>query len=151
MMRPEELRPALYHRFHALVPFLTSRHAARLWRTLVWVFWIVYFGFVALVLLLRYSILPNIETYRPDIEQMVSQHLGQPVSIGRVEASWDGINPDLTLRDVRVADVQGRPALAFSEVEAILSWWSVPTCSLACAIRKTGAPSFCSGMEPGPW
>lgn len=57
MMRPEELRPALYHRFHALVPFLASRHAARLWRTLVWVFWIVYFGFVALVLLLRYSIL----------------------------------------------------------------------------------------------
>ena len=62
MMRPEELRPALYHRFHVLVQFIENRHAARLWRTLVWVFWIVYFGFVALVLLLRYSILSNIET-----------------------------------------------------------------------------------------
>ena len=142
MMRPEELRPALYHRFHALVPFLASRHAARLWRTLVWVFWIVYFGFVALVLLLRYSILPNIETYRPDIEQMVSQHLGQPVSIGRVEASWDGINPDLTLRDVRVADVQGRPALAFSEVEAILSWWSVPRGTIQLRLLRIDEPTL---------
>ena len=142
MMRREELRPALYHRFHALVPFLASRHAARLWRTLVWGFWIVYFGFVALVLLLRYSILPNIEIYRPDIEKMVSQHLGQPVSIGRVEASWDGINPDLTLRDVRVADAQGRPALAFSEVEAILSWWSVPRGTIQLRLLRIDEPTL---------
>ena len=87
MTHGNSLRPALYHRFHALVPFLANRTVLRLWRGLVWGFWIVYFGFVALVLALRYSILPNIETYRPYLEQVASQRLGQPVSIGRVEAS----------------------------------------------------------------
>lgn len=142
MMRPEELRPALYHRFHALVPFVASRHAARLWRALVWGFWLVYFGFVALILLLRYSILPNIETYRPYLERVASQHLGQPVSIGRVEASWEGINPDLTLRDVRFADAEGRPALAFSEVEAILSWWSVPSGTIRLRLLRIDEPTL---------
>lgn len=142
MSRQEELRPALYHRFHALVPFLANRHLRRLWRGLLWGFWIVYFGFVALVLALRYSILPNVEIYRPYLEQVVSQRIGQPVSIGRVEASWEGINPDLTLIDVRVADAGGRPALAFSEVEAILSWWSVPSGQIQLRLLRIDEPTL---------
>ena len=142
MSRQEGLRPALYHRFHALVPFLANRTVRRLWRGLVWGFWIVYFGFVALVLALRYSILPNIEIYRPYLEQVASQRLGQPVSIGRVEASWEGINPDLTLLDVRVADAEGRPALAFSEVEAILSWWSVLSGQVQLRLLRIDAPTL---------
>ena len=142
MSRQEGLRPALYHRFHVLVPFLANRHVRRLWRGLLWGFWIVYFGFVALVLALRYSILPNIEIYRPYLEQVASQRLGQPVSIGRVEASWEGINPDLTLLDVRVADAEGRPALAFSEVEAILSWWSVPRGTIQLRLLRIDEPTL---------
>ena len=142
MSRQEGLRQALYHRFHTLVPLLASRQFARLWRGLVWAFWIVYFGFVALVLLLRYSILPNIETYRPELERIVSQRIGQPVSIGRIEASWEGINPDLTLIDVRVADPEGRPALAFSEVEAILSWWSVPSGRIQLRLLRIDEPTL---------
>jgi len=141
-MRQEELRPALYHRFHRLVPFLAHPAARRLWRGLVWAFWLLYFGFVLLVLVLRYSVLPNIERYRGDIEQLSSQALGQAVSIGRIEASWQGIHPDLTLFDVRVADPQGRPALAFSRVETILSWWSVPRLQVQLRLLSIDEPTL---------
>jgi uncharacterized protein (TIGR02099 family) len=141
-MLQDELRPALYHRFHRLLPFLAHPLTHRLWRVVIWGFWLVYFGFVLLVLALRYSILPNIENYRGDIERIASQGLGQPVSIGRIEASWAGINPDLTLFDVRIADTQGRPALAFSRVESILSWWSVPSAQLQLRLLRIDEPTL---------
>ena len=97
------LRSALYHRFHVLVPFVSNRLVRGLGRALVWGFWLAYFGFVLTILALRYSVLPHIEDYRTDIEHLASQGLGQTVSIGRIEASWEGINPDLTLLDVRIA------------------------------------------------
>lgn len=142
MSHQDGLRPVLYHRFHLLIPILSNRHVIRLWRALVWSFWIGYFGFVVLILALRYSILPNIENYRSDLEQAASRRLGQAVSIGRVEASWEGINPDLTLFDVRVADAEGRPALAFSEVEAILSWWSVPSREIKLRLLRIDEPTL---------
>lgn len=112
------------------MPFFAQPRVRMLVRGLAWAGGLLYFAFVLLVLVLRYSVLPNIENYRGDIEQRVSQALGQTVSIGRIEASWAGLNPDLTLLDVRVADAQGRPALAFSRVETVLSWWSVPSLQL---------------------
>jgi uncharacterized protein (TIGR02099 family) len=142
MMRRDELRVALYHRFHFLLPLLSRPAVHSLWRVLVWAFWLLYFSFIVLVLALRYSVLPHIEDYRSDIERLSSQGLGQAVTIGRIEASWEGINPDLTLLDVHVSDAQGRPALAFSRVEAILSWWSVPTAKLKLRLLRIDEPTL---------
>ena len=121
MSNGDHLRPALYHRFHRVLPLLAHPASRRLWRVLVRAFWLLYFAFVFLVLVLRYSILPNIEDYRPAIERLASRELGQAVSIGRIEASWAGLNPDLTLLDVRVSDAEARPVLGFSKIEAVLS------------------------------
>ena len=128
---------------------LTSHPALRrFWRIALWSFWLVYFGFIALVLALRYSILPNIEQHRPAIEQIVSRGLGQTVNIGRIEASWEGINPDLTLHDVSILDAAGRPALAFSRVEAILSWWSVPSAKLKLRLLRIVEPTLNLRRDP---
>ena len=142
MLNWNSLRPALYHRLYFLLPVVSNRLVRRLWSALVWGFWLVYFGFVVLVLVLRYGILPNIENYRADIERVTSEGLGQSVSIGRIEASWEGINPDLTLLDVRIDDAQGRPALAFSRIEAILSWWSVPSAQLKLRLLRIDEPTL---------
>ena len=126
----------------------------------LWCFWCVYFSFILLILVLRYSILPNIENYRPAIERLASQELGQTVSIGRIEASWQGINPDLTLFDVQVHDQAGRPALAFSRVEAILSWWTLSAAQLRLRLLAIDQPTlnlrrdaegrfFVAGMQLG--
>lgn len=141
-MQRAELRPALYHRLHRLLPFVAPQAARRFWRALLWAALALYFAFIALVLALRYSVLPNIEHYRGDIEGIASRSLGQTVSIGRIEASWDGIHPDLTLSDVRIADAEGRPALAFSRIETILSWWSVPTLQLRLRLLAIDEPTL---------
>jgi uncharacterized protein (TIGR02099 family) len=86
---------------------------------------LVYFAFMALFLVLRYAILPNIDIYKPDIERAASRALGNQVSIARVYASWRGLHPNLYLGDLRLHDRAGRQLLALPSVSATLSWWSV--------------------------
>lgn len=76
-----------------------------LWGALV--AWLV---FAVLVLALRFVVLPNVGVYHERIEQALSQAVGQPVTIGRIEARWQGLNPDLVLDQVVIADRHGKPA-----------------------------------------
>ncbi len=141
-MRQEELRPAVYHRLHRLVPFV-SHPAVRIgWRWALRAALALYFAFVLLVLGLRYLILPNIDHYRPEIERAAGQALGLAVAIGGIEASWAGLNPDLVLSDVRIADAQGQPALAFSRVESVLSWSSLPRLQLRLRLLRIDEPTL---------
>ncbi|MCZ7654222.1 MAG: hypothetical protein M5R42_07935 [Rhodocyclaceae bacterium] len=55
---------------------------------LAWAFWLGYFGFAVLVLVLRYSVLPNIESYRGDIERGISSAVGLNVTISRIDTDW---------------------------------------------------------------
>ncbi|KQQ47111.1 hypothetical protein ASF61_00140 [Duganella sp. Leaf126] len=88
-----------------------------------------YFAFAILVLLLRYLVLPNIEHYRGDIERLASRAIGNRVTIARIDASWSGFRPTLTLGDVVLQDRQGQPALRLPEVAATLSWMTAVTAS----------------------
>ncbi len=145
-MTDSVLRSALYHRLHALLPFLVSPRARQFWRRagrLALVAGVVvYFVFAFLVLALRYWVLPNVGNYRADIEQAVSQAVGLPVTIGHIDAGWRGLRPELTLADVRVADRQGYPALAFERVESVLSWWSVPHLSPRLHLLEISEPTL---------
>jgi uncharacterized protein (TIGR02099 family) len=83
----------------------------------------------AVVLSLRYWILPDIERYHDLISVSVSKSIGQPVTIGRIEADWRGIRPHLLLSDVRILD-RNNPqvsALAFHHVDGVVSWLSLLT------------------------
>jgi uncharacterized protein (TIGR02099 family) len=141
-MAADSLRQPLYHRFHRLLPFIAHPAARRLGRALLVGATVLWFVFVAAVLVLRYAVLPNIEQYRGDIERMASEGLGLSVSIGRIEARWDGVNPDLALIDVRVADREGRPALAFSRVQTVLSWWTATTLRLKLRLLAIDEPTL---------
>lgn len=139
-MDRKELRPALYHRLYRLLPFVAPLAARRLWRAVGWLAVAAYFAFAGLVLTLRYAILPNIERYRPAIEQVASDALGQPVRIGGIAAGWDGLHPDLTLSDVSIADAAGQPALAFNRVEAVVGWSSLWHLSLRLSLLSIDEP-----------
>ncbi len=119
------LRLTLYQRLHWLWPLLYSPAL----RTLLGVAWrvvlVAWLLFAALVLGLRFFVLPNIAVYHGKIEQAVSQAIGQPVTIGTIAARWQGLNPDLVLDDVVIADSQGAPAFSLKQVEAVLSWDSL--------------------------
>ncbi|MBI5658099.1 MAG: TIGR02099 family protein [Nitrosomonadales bacterium] len=75
-----------------------------------------------LMLGLRYWILPDIERYRGIITVSASQAIGQPVSIGKIEADWQGIRPHLSFTDVRILDKRGQTALALPRVDNVVSW-----------------------------
>lgn len=85
------------------------------------------------ILVLRYLLLPNIEHHHQRITRLVSQAIGAPVTIGQIEADWQGVDPRMTLRQVQVFDKQNRPALVLPEINIRLSWLSLPTLQLRLA------------------
>ena len=97
----------------------------RLARAIEFAAWGVFFLFAALVLALRFWLLPDIERYREDIVAAVSQAIGLPVRVGAIEAGWLGLRPQVTLSDVRISDAQGREALVLPSVENVLAWRSL--------------------------
>ncbi|HYD57396.1 MAG TPA: YhdP family protein [Burkholderiales bacterium] len=97
----------------------------RLARAIEVLAWAAFFAVAAIVLALRFWLLPNIERYREDIVAAVSRTVGQPVQIGRIEAGWLGWNPQVSLYDVRILDAQGREALVLPAVENSVAWRSL--------------------------
>lgn len=92
-----------------------------------WLGWLMVFGYFVFALLflsLRYVILPQIESYRGDIERLLSSSLSLPVAIRQIDANWQGLTPHLGLSGVQIHDQLGRPALKLEHVEADLSWTS---------------------------
>src|SRR5689334_2994734 len=97
----------------------------RLWRILEVIAWATFFSVAAAVLVLRYGLLPQAERLRPEIVARVAATVGRPVTIGRIEAEWFGLRPQINLSDVRIFDAEGREALVLPSVENILSWRSL--------------------------
>ncbi|MFZ6770882.1 YhdP family protein [Undibacterium sp. Di26W] len=91
---------------------------------------LLYFLFCALVLVLRYVVLPNVNSYKPDIEKMISASLGRQLQIANLHASWQGLNPQLVLDNVVLHDAKGMPALSLPQVSATLSWWTLAVADL---------------------
>lgn len=113
---------------------------------------IVYFGFGALFLATRYLVMPNVDQARPWLERELSRAVDAQLTIGRIDAGWRGFNPHLSLRDLRLTSRRGDAHLALPQVDAVLSWGSVPRLSLHFAslsvlapeleVRRTGAQRF---------
>ncbi|BBP05292.1 DUF3971 domain-containing protein [Sulfuriferula plumbiphila] len=80
---------------------------------------------VVLVLLLRLWILPDIDRWRDDIAASISHSAGQRVTLGEINANWQGLHPHLRIRDIRVFGADGRPVLFLADVRATLSWTSL--------------------------
>src|SRR6266849_9940633 len=93
-------------------------------RIVGWGLVIVYFLFAAILLTLRYWVLPKVAEYRLDVERYASRVLGSRITIGAMEADWQGLRPELLLANVTVFDREGREALSLPAVEATLSWIS---------------------------
>ncbi|MDZ4313824.1 MAG: YhdP family protein [Azonexus sp.] len=120
-----QLRSAIYHRLHWLWPVLARPAFARALRGLGWGLFFAWLVFVGLVLALRYVVLPKVADYQVEIEQAATRAVGQPVKIGKIEARWEGLNPDLVLNDVQLLDQNGVQTFSLNRVESVLSWHSL--------------------------
>ena len=139
----------------------TYPRLATLLRALLWTATVAYFAFALLLMALRYAILPQIENYRSDIEQMIGGAINRPVGIRKIEAHWAGLRPALSLEGFEIRDTQGRRALGFDEVEAELAWSSLWHFQLRLARLELNEPSllvrrdrdgryFAAGLEVTP-
>ena len=103
---------------------------------------IAYFAFGTLLLVTRYWVMPNIDQARPWLERELSSATQARLTIGRIDAGWRGFNPHLTLRDLRLTSPTGDARLALPQVDAELSWGSVPRMSLHFAALSVLAPEL---------
>lgn len=117
-------------------------------RVLLWTATAAYFAFALLILALRYAVLPQIESYRPDLERMIGEAINRPVGLRRVDAHWAGLRPALEIEGFEIRDAQGRPALVFDQVEAELSWSSLWHLDLRLARLELGAPALQLRRDP---
>lgn len=143
MTKPQdraELRSTFYHRLHWLWPVLARPLVARSLRWLGWLVFVAWLIFASLILLLRFVVLPQVSNYQSEIELAATKAVGQTVKIGKIEARWQGLNPDLVLDDVQVFDPQGALAFSLTQVESVLSWNSL----------WRGRPSLSSLIFDGP-
>lgn len=121
--------------------------ARRVWRPLLWLAAAGYFGFAALILVLRYAVLPDIDHYRDDIAQLISQSVGLRTTIAGIDAYWHGLRPGLSLHGVQVHDAADRPALAFDNVDTELSWTSLLHWQLRLRRLEINAPTLAMRRE----
>ena len=105
---------------------LNISHLKKLYRWLIAALLIVLLIVVLVVLAIRFIVFPNIDAYKNDIAAYASKTAGQKITIGNIYTTWDGISPHIALFDVDLYDAENRTALKLNNVEATLSWLSVP-------------------------
>ncbi len=83
--------------------------------------------FVAAVGLLatRYWLLPQVDQWRPQIEQALSAAVGTPVRFDAISADWRGLNANLKITNLTILDRQGVAQLGVPMTDAIVSWRSL--------------------------
>lgn len=107
-----------------------------------------YFAFALLILALRYAVLPQIENFRPNIEQLLSESINRPVSIRGIDAYWVGLRPALSLGGFEVRDQHQRSALMLDRVEAELAWDSLLFMQLRLARLEILGPNLVLRRDP---
>lgn len=108
----------------------------------------IYFALICLTLmliaavLLRFILMPNINSYKDDIANFASSKVSQRITIGHINADWDGINPHFTMINIDIFDMQNRSALNFKHTEVNLSWLSIPLLNAKLAMLKINNPQL---------
>ena len=59
---------------------------------LFWLLVLVYVPFCTALLAVKWLVLPEIDRYRPEIQQFLQNQTGSPIEIGEIQASWRGFN-----------------------------------------------------------
>ncbi|MBA2547375.1 MAG: TIGR02099 family protein [Burkholderiaceae bacterium] len=114
--------------------------AASAW--LLWTLIGALFAAGTLLLIARYAVLPRVDELRPWIERIAARALKVPVSIGRIEASWQGVNPHLVLSNVLVGGAGGQHGLVLPRVQGTLSWLSAVAFAPRFSLLRIEAPDL---------
>lgn len=114
------------HFFYTIRTYLAKHPKLRLGvRVLAWLTLALVGVLAAISIVLHAWILPQIDDFRPKLEQFASQSLGTPVSIGNITTTEQGWRSEIELRQVRLgnAQKQGQHDLTIDTVQVAASPW----------------------------
>ena len=97
------------------------------WRALRFSIVTIAVAFCVLLLAVRFWVFPRIENGRDEVESWMGGRLGQKVAIAQIATGWDGWNPKIHIRGLRISDrVTGAELLELPDVAIVVGWISVP-------------------------
>ena len=127
-------------------------------RGLFWVILCIYGTVAALILGIRFILLPHVGDYKDDISGKLSERIGVRVHFDDIAPKWSSYWPILRISGLTVGDDSSRPQLTIEHAEARLSWTSFfqlsPNFQLIrlngvdLSIARTGDASFLIGGIP---
>lgn len=88
----------------------------------VWVALALCLVLLATVISVLRLALPYADSYKQQIEQVLSNQLGATVAIGQISAGWRGSGPALLLRQLELGDPQ-QPVLTIAQTSLHLDFW----------------------------
>jgi len=91
---------------------------------LFWVLIAVYTPLCMALLAIKWLVLPEIDRYRPEIQQYLQTQTGTAIEIGQIQASWRGFGPLLEVRNVRLQQANGEPGFTADQLKLT---WSLPS------------------------
>ncbi|WP_250463087.1 YhdP family protein [Caballeronia sp. GAFFF2] len=86
---------------------------------------VVYFAVAGIYLALRYIVLPQVDSFRPRIEQLVSSRIHAQLHIGRITAVMAGSQPTFLIDNLRIDAADGSPGVAVPHARASIAWGSL--------------------------
>jgi uncharacterized protein (TIGR02099 family) len=88
-------------------------------------------AFLALLLAIRVVVYPQLEAHRTAIASWLGTKIGSPVEIDAIVTGWEGWNPRLSIRGLRVKDTAGDAnVLDLPRVDLLIAWTSLPRLDL---------------------
>lgn len=101
-------------------------HLKKLYRWILYALLILVSIVVLATLIVRFIIFPNIDEYKDDIAAFASKTAGQKITIGDIATGWEDFSPNIELKNIDVFDAENRSALHLNDVQAKISWLSLP-------------------------
>jgi uncharacterized protein (TIGR02099 family) len=105
---------------------MVKKSLLRLYRIALLLTTIIIVIFLTAALVIQFYVFPSINQYKDKIANYATQAAHQKVVIGNIKASWQGINPHLSLSNIDLYDTENRPALALKDTDISFSWLSIP-------------------------
>ena len=82
--------------------------------------------FCLLLLAVRFVVFPRLEANREALTETLARQIGHPVEIDTLSTGWDGWNPRLDIRGLRILERKdGAPALTLPEARLVVAWTSL--------------------------
>lgn len=74
---------------------------------------------------IRYWLLPSIDAWKEPISQVISHATNSHIEIGRLQASWVGLRPEIIIHKLQVLNEKQEPQLEIPYLQATLKWQSL--------------------------